>query len=113
LLHVLPDFPLSLRIPEQVGRMIGGNDLDSSKVIASSAKCCDLGIGFEKGLGSKFSERTDDFRLDRPDLLKEKRMAALDLIGLRIPILWRAAFDDIRDVNVLSSKINGLEDLGQ
>ncbi len=40
-------------------------------------------------------------------------MAALDLIWLGIPILWGAAFDDIRDVNLLPSKINGLEDLSQ
>jgi hypothetical protein len=46
------------------------------------------------------------------DLFEEKRIAVLDLVGFWIPILRRAAFDDVRDVDLLPLKMDGLKDFG-
>jgi hypothetical protein len=47
------------------------------------------------------------------DLFKEKRIAGLDLFELWIPILGGTTFDDVCDVDLLPTKMDGLKDLGQ
>jgi len=53
LFHILPDFSLSFRIPQEKGGMVGGNYLDSFEIIQPSTKRCDLGVGLKQSLGGE------------------------------------------------------------
>jgi hypothetical protein len=46
-------------------------------------------------LSSKSPQGADDFWLDDMDMLHQKGIAALDLIGLWISILWWSALNDV------------------
>src|SRR4030067_1002059 len=93
--------------------MVGGENLDPLKVKDPPAERSNFGICLKKRLGSKSPQGTDDVGLNGLDLLHQKRRTTPDLIGLWVPILRRAAFDDIGDVDLLSLEMNGLNDLGQ
>jgi hypothetical protein len=64
-------------------------------------------------LGCKSPQGADDSGLDRLDLSKEKRITALNLIGLWIPILGRTTFDNVCDIDLLSLKIDRSKDVSQ
>src|SRR4051812_38842926 len=51
-------------------------------------------------LRREVAERRDDLRLDQLDLAEEVRLARLDLVGLRVAVAGRTAFEDVRDVDV-------------
>jgi hypothetical protein len=52
-------------------------------------------------------------RLDSVDLFNQKGIAALNFIGIWIPILRGATFDDVGDIDLLPLKMDGLKDFGQ
>src|SRR5438552_7298599 len=60
-------------------------------------------------LRRKVAERRNDARLDQLELPPEVRLAGLDLLGHGIAITRRAAFDDVRHVDVRA----GQPDSGQ
>ena len=70
-------------------------------------------LGAQERLRRELPKRDDDFRLDDVDLLKQKRLACLDLVGLGIAVLGWSALDDVRDINVLARQLDRLDDLRQ
>jgi hypothetical protein len=113
LLHIFPDLSFSFGIPEQIGRVIGGNNLDPAQVKDLSTKARNLAIRFKKGLGGKGPKGTDDVRPDDMDLLQEKGLTTLNFIGFRVPILRRSTFNNVGDIDLLSLEMDGLNDFGQ
>jgi hypothetical protein len=55
----------------------------------------------------------DHARLNDGDLLAQELFAGLDLVGLRVAILRRTAFDDVADVDLGAFVAHGLDHLGQ
>ena len=92
--------------------MVGGENFDPLKVKDPSAERSNFDICLKKRLGSKGPQGTDDFRLNGLNLLSQGRRTTPDLIGLWVPVLRRAALDDIEDVILLSLKMNRLNDFG-
>ena len=54
-------------------------------------------------------ERHDDGRLDQLDLAPQPRLAALDLLRMRIAVLRRPALQDVGDEDVVALKADPLE----
>lgn len=92
--------------------MVGGKDLDSLKVKAPSAEGSDFGICLKKCLRGKGSQRTNDFGVNGLNLLHQESRTALDFIGLWVPILRGAAFDDIGDIDLLPREMDRLNNPG-
>ena len=60
-------------------------------------------------LRREVAERRDHLRLDQLDLAEEMRLAGLDLVLLRVAVARRAAFEDVRDVDVLAPQFDTRE----
>ena len=67
----------------------------------------------QQRLRAELAERDDHLRLDDVDLPEEERLAGLDFVRLGIPVLGRAALDDVGDVDVLALERDGFDDLRQ
>ena len=113
LLHVLPDIPLALGAAQQKCRMEGRDERRAAVVEGAAAQPRDRILRLQQRLRGECSQGDDDLWLNAVDLLKEERLAGLDLVGLGIAVLRRPAFDDVRDIDVVAAESDGLDDLGQ
>ena len=66
----------------------------------------DLVIQINKAFSSNSSYTNNDFRTDQSKLITQIMDASDLLLVIRIPILWRPAFNNIRDVAIATIKIN-------
>ena len=64
-------------------------------------------------LGREVAERRDELRLNQLDLTEEMGLARGDLLGLRVTIIWRPAFQDVRDVDVRALQADATEQVFQ
>src|SRR5687767_1458200 len=71
----------------------------------------DAGRLAREKLGREIAERRDDHRLDELDLPEEMRLARRDLLGLRVPVAGRPAFEDVRDEDVRAREADSAEQL--
>src|SRR5687767_14630084 len=71
LFHVFPYVALRRRIPQQVGRMIRGNQHRVAVGELAAADAGDRRVGLEQALRGELAERDDDARLDEVDLAEE------------------------------------------
>jgi len=67
----------------------------------------------KESLGRKISKRTYQFGFDGLNLLKQKRFAGVDLIGLGIAVVGRSTFNDVGNVNVVTRKPNRFKEFGK
>lgn len=83
--------------------------LSLSKGVGFSVSSCDFQIG-KKVTEGVASQRDDDLRLYESDLQLEPRHALFLLLIGRIPIVRRAIFDDIADVDFFALEAEGCEE---
>jgi len=67
----------------------------------------------QQRLGAELAERHDHLRFDDVDLLKQKRLARLDFVRLRVSVLRRTALDHVRDVDIVAREFDRFDDLRQ
>src|SRR5262245_4622431 len=101
-LQVLPDDPLRGGRAQEVGGVVGRQDLDALVRVKATAQRADRGVGLadEPG-GRELAERDDDLRAQRGELFLEERLTSLDLVGFRVAVAGRTAFQDVTYVDVL------------
>src|SRR5215472_8608434 len=110
-LKIFPDFALGVGIAQKISRMIGGHEFAGAKVEPLAAKLRDSAIGFQERLGRDRSEANNDFGRDDVELAQKKGRAGADFVFFGRAILWRAAFDDVADVNVFALQAHGFDHL--
>ena len=98
--EVFPHRALELRIAQQGGRVICGHDHASVPFNPRPTQLRDTGIGVDKPLESRGSEKYDDGRIDYLYLLEKQRQAGLPLFGQWVAIARRAAFHNICNKSV-------------
>src|SRR6266511_1744226 len=64
----------------------------------------------QERLRGEFSQCDDHFRLHGIDLPKQKRLAGVDFVRLRISIAGRTAFDHVCDVDISACEADRLDD---
>src|SRR5207253_1232922 len=64
-------------------------------------------------LRREVAEGRHDLRLDQLDLAEEVAFAGLDLLGLWVAVPWRAAFQRIADIDVLTGEPDPPEQLAE
>ena len=110
-MQVLPDFTLSVRIAQQIRRMVGGDEFGALEIEPSSAEARNALCGLQQSLRGATAEATDDFRADHGELAEQIRRAGGNLVFFREAIFGWAAFDDVTDVNILAAEAHGLDHL--
>jgi hypothetical protein len=91
--------------------MIRGDDLDVTKAMKASPQLTDGHRGAEQVLGGHRTEAADELRLNDFQLLEQEATAVRGLCWLGIPIAWRAAFQDVQNINVLTPQRASFDDL--
>ena len=109
--HVFPHLALGGWIAQQVRGMERGDQLGAAVVVDAAAQAGNRIERAQQRLRREFAERHDHLGLDEVDLPEQKRLARRDLVGLRIAVLGRPAFDDVGDVHVVARQADGLDDL--
>src|SRR3972149_384324 len=61
-------------------------------------------LAFQKGLDRELTQSNNDLRLYQLDLLLQKWLTGLHLIGLRITVFRRTTLNDVGDINIFSLK---------
>jgi hypothetical protein len=112
-LHVLPYIPLKLRVSQKKGGVVGGHEPGAVVGVELASEDRDALRGLQQGLGGEGPQGADDLGSDGVQLLAEEGEAGLDLIGLRVAVLRRAAFYDVGDVDLFSREVYGLDDTGK
>ena len=67
----------------------------------------------QQGLGRYPAQGNDQLGLDDPQLLLQMRQALLHLGSQRIPVIRRPALENITDVDIPASQLDGRQDLVQ
>src|ERR1700730_1345972 len=111
LLQIFPDLALRVRIAQKIGRMVGGDQFRASEIEPFSAEAGNALASLEQGLGRTAAEAADDFRLDHGELTHQKRRAGSNFFPLGQSVFWRAAFDNVTDVNISETKAYRLDHL--
>src|SRR5262249_44843940 len=73
----------------------------------------DAFFGFQQRLGGRPAERADQLRFDRVDLAPQERLAGIDFVRFRLPVLRRPTLYDVGDVYLLARQMNRLQDLSK
>lgn len=112
-LHVLPDVLLGRRVPQQIGRVIGTQDLRTAVFRELAAQTSDGRGRSQQSLGSHGSQADNVVGIHRLDLLIEVLATVCGFVGGRVPVAGWATAEDIADVDFGTLKPTGLEDLVQ
>src|SRR5262249_10196633 len=112
-LKILPDVGLRGGIAKQVCRMVGGEHFLTAIVEPLASIVGNAAIGLEKCLKSCGTQADDHLRLDRVELAKKKRRTGGDLVWFGLAISWRAALDDVADVDVSPLEAHSFDHLCQ
>ena len=119
--HVFPSFAFDVVGigAEEIGRMVGRQDRDATVFAPFAAKFGDADAGdfAEESIDGGGSESDDRLGLDKINLCMEVRKAAFHFfrcgrtvaVGLAGGV--RAAFENVRDVNLFARESHGLNDL--
>ena len=111
LLHVLPDVTLAVGAAQQERGVKGRDERRAAVLERATAEPRDRILRLQQRLRGERPQRDDDLRPNAVDLLKEERLAGLDLVRLGIAVLGRPALDDVGDVDLVAPKPDGLDDL--
>ena len=90
--------------------MEGGHELRAAIIEDLAAQPRDGLVAAEQGANRKGPECDDDARANDIQLLEQERLAGLDLVGLRVPVLRRAALDDVGDIHLFAGQPDRLND---
>jgi hypothetical protein len=110
-LKIFPDFAFSVRVTQEIGGMIRGEQFSSAKFEPLAAELGNAAIRLEKRLCRDGSQADDHFRRNDINLPEEKGRAGADLVLFRLSIFRRAAFRDVADVNVPSLQPHSFDHL--
>src|SRR5271169_6783824 len=89
--------------------MISNRKLGTAEIEPAPAKLGHGRVDRQKRFRRYRAQRHDRLRLDRRNLPHQKRRASFALIPLRRTVSWRAALDNIRDVNVFAPYAHSLD----
>jgi hypothetical protein len=81
----------------------GRDQLRSTVVKDLSTELRNSFLGSKKGPRRERPESDNHTRLDSVNLSKEKWLTSLNFVESRIAILWGTAFDDVRNIDILSA----------
>src|SRR5262249_37249744 len=113
-LHVLPHVALRGGIAPHARRAKPRYQLGTAVFVDAAAPAGEWRQRQQQRARRERAQRDDDLRLDDVDLLKQKGLARLDLVLLRITVLRRPAFDHVRNVDVFARHLEALlNDVGQ
>ena len=87
------------------------NDAHSIQVVELASQLRNGRRCLKNRLCCERAETADDLRADRLKLFLQKRIAGRNLVGLRIPIIGRTAFQNVADVHVFTRQSNRFDDL--
>ena len=93
--------------------MVRGHQGNALVVVILIAQAAHGLVAAEQGLRGKAAQGADDAGLDDFDLALEIRLALLDLIGLGVSVIGRAALEYVADINLVAGQAHSLDDLGQ
>ena len=121
--HVFPGFAFDVVGigAEEIGGMIGGHDRNAAVFAPFAAEFGDAEAWHfaKEAVDRGGAERDDGFGFDEIDLRVEIGKAAFHFFGCgrAIAVILaggvRAAFEDVRDVNLLAGEAHGLNDFGE
>ena len=108
-MQVGPGFLLLARVAQQIGRVVGDDELRSAEGVDAAAQACQwLALAQQIGCGGG-AEGDDDLRTDNFNLAEEKRRAGVGFVRLRRAVLRRAAFDHVGDVDFFALEAHGAD----
>jgi hypothetical protein len=91
-------------VVERRGRVIERHVGDSAALDDAAAHAADRSLAGQQPLQRVPAQDEHDFRLHEVDLALQKRLAGLGFGRHRVPVLGRAALQDVRYVNVVPSQ---------
>ena len=97
---VLPRFGLVSQRAEQIRGMVACNQRNALVIMALPAQLAYWCLCVQQALRGKAAECQNQLGLHQRDLLRQKRLARRNFIGLRVAIARRAAFQHIGNIHI-------------
>jgi len=126
--HIFPHRFFHVGVSKEEGRVVGGHQFDAlggngsiqnllhprgGPQVKTASKTGDFLFGGEQCLGGEITETDDHLWMDRLDLLEKKRRASGDFVGGGVSVFRRAAFHDVRYIDIASFEPHRLDDFGE
>src|SRR5450759_2774374 len=83
--------------------MVGDDQRDAVIVVQRATQRTEGGFLAQQCCRGSLAQGHDQLGLYERDLAFEIRQALRDLVGFRVTVIWRAAFNDIGDINILAA----------
>jgi hypothetical protein len=111
--HVFPRISLVVGISQQSRRVIGYDQWNAVVLMQLSTQLRQGGLGLQQGVCRLPTEATDDLWGNQLDLSLQVRLTAINLLRLWISIVRRTTLENVTNIDLLSGKLHGTENLRQ
>ena len=100
-LHVFPDLSFGGRVAQEIGGVVGDQDLGPAPGVQATAQASQRTLGGQQGGSGHRSQAADVLGSNDLQLSFKKRTTMVRLLGRGRAVLRRSALEDIQDIDIL------------